>query len=201
MQMGARISLRAVIEHRGASVPQSFRKTWPGAVGLGAGMSGSMTAWSSCASLPMAAPRPLPASPFLLLPLPSPLPSLFFSFSPHLLLSFPPLFSFPLLLPLPFSPSSYLIPLVFLLAACPADLHACCVEAAQLDLMPPAARSRAGSGLGAALPGRGREHSVPPQRGPCFGPFPHCLLLFILSPSSSFIQLLSCFHHFSHPSP
>lgn len=79
--------------------------------------------------------------------------SLLLFFSPHLLLSFPPLFSF--LLPSPLSLSSYLIPLVFLLSACPADLHACCVEAAQLDLMPPAARSRAISGLSAALPQAG----------------------------------------------
>lgn len=97
----------------------------------------------------------LSASPSLLLPLP--LPSLCFSFSPHLLLSF-------LLLPLPLSLSSYLIPLVFLLSACPADLHARCVEAAQLDLMPPATRSRAVSGPGAALPraGTGRCSVHPP---------------------------------------
>lgn len=103
----------------------------------------------------------LPASPSLLLPLP--LPSFYFSFSPHLLLSFPPLFSF-LLLPFPLSLSSYLIPLVFLLSACPADLHARCVEAAQLDLMPPATRSRAVSGPGAAVPqaGTGRCSAHPP---------------------------------------
>jgi len=98
---------------------------------------------SPCPPAALCFPIPPPPSPFL------PLPSLFFSFSPHLLLSFPPLFSFLLLLPSPLS--SYLIPLVFLLSACPADLHARCVEAAQLDLMPPAARSRSISGLSAAL--------------------------------------------------
>lgn len=127
----------------------------------------------------------LPASPSLLLPLP--LPSSCFSFSPHLLLSFPPLFSF-LLLPFPLSLSSYLIPLVFLLSACPADLHACCIEAAQLDLMPPATRSRAVSGPGAALPWAGTGRcSVHPPPWPTLWPLsvlPFALRLLTFTPTS-----------------
>lgn len=166
---------------------------------------GSMTAWSPCA-LPVHPFPWLPRAPSLpsCFPIPPPPSPLSITLSVLLFLSTPaPLLPTPFLFPSP-PPLAFLSillshPPCFSLAACPADLHACCVEAAQLDLMPPAARSRAGSGLGAALPGRGREHSVPPQLGPCFGPFPHCLLLFTLS--SSFIRLHSCFHHFSHPSP
>lgn len=164
---------------------------------------GSMTAWS---------PRTPPVHPFPWLPHALSLPSFFpippppsplsialsvllFLSTPAPLLSFPPLFSFPLLLPLPFSPSSYLIPLVFLLAACPADLHACCVEAAQLDLMPPAARSRAGSGLGAALPGRGREYSVSPTPWPVLWPLPTLpSALHPLPFQPIYPALRSCFH-------
>lgn len=132
-------------------------------------------------SLPSSSLCPLFAS----LSTPAPLlPSLFLSPSPP-----PPLASLSL------SPSSYLIPLVFLLSACPADLHACCVEAAQLDLMPPAATSRAGSGLGAALL-RAGEGEVGPPPWPTLWPLsPRCLSLFILFPFQPVFPLLhSCFH-------
>lgn len=92
-------------------------------------------------------------------------------------------------LSLSLSPSSYLIPLVFLLSACPADLHACCVEAAQLDLMPPAARSRADSGLGAPLLRAGEEEVGPPLLAPFLVAFPFSSIF----PSSPF------FHCFAPP--
>lgn len=111
----------------------------------------------------------------LLLPLPFSLCPLFASLSLHTCSS----------PSLPFSPSSssspglslsissYLIPLVFLLSACTADLHARCVEAAQLDLMPPAVRSRAVSGLSAALPraGAGRCSVHPTALAHTLAPF------------------------------
>lgn len=79
-----------------------------------------------------------------------------FTLSLLLFLSPPaPLLPSPFLLPPPPLASLSILlshPLVFLLSACPADLHARCVEAAQLDLMPPAVRSAAVSGLGAQRP-------------------------------------------------
>lgn len=113
-------------------------------------------------------PSTLPSCCFLL-----PRPSSSLSLSPFtlsllLFLSTPaPLLPSPFLLPPPPPLASLSIllshPLVFLLSACPADLHARCVEAAQLDLMPPAVRSRAGSGLTAERPwARAASSSVHP---------------------------------------
>lgn len=110
-------------------------------------------------------------------------PSLLFSFPPSVFLPLPSpsLFLFPtfctcssLSLPSSLSSSSpclslvsYLIPLVFLLSACPADLHACCVEVAQLDLMPPAVKRRAVSGLGTMFPSPTERRCY--AQPPCFG--------------------------------
>lgn len=139
--------------------------------------------------LPMAAPcpSPCPPPPFAL----SLLLSLHTCSSPSLPFSLSLSSSSPCL-SLSLSPSSYLIPLVFLLSACPADLHACCVEAAQLDLMPPAVRSRAGSGLGAALL-RAGEGEVGPLLWPLSSlPFPlHPLSLSAHFSIASLLLLLS----------
>lgn len=100
-----------------------------------------------------------------------------FTLSLLLFLSTPaPLLPSPFLLPPPPLASLSILlshPLVFLLSDCPADLHARCVGAAQLDLMPPAVRSRAVSGLAAQRPwaraGRFSEH--PTTLGHALAPF------------------------------